>query len=56
VRNAAEFGIAVDGAARIDMPRVKARKDVIVAESTRNVERWLRVTQNLTVIEGHGRF
>jgi len=35
---------------------VKARKDAIVAESTGNVERWLRGTANLTVIEGQGRF
>jgi pyruvate/2-oxoglutarate dehydrogenase complex dihydrolipoamide dehydrogenase (E3) component len=55
-RNAAAFGVTIDGAISIDMPRVKARKDAIVAESTRNVERWLRGTTNLTVIEGHGRF
>ena len=36
--------------------KVKARKDAIVAESTGNIERWLRGTPNLTVIEGHGRF
>ena len=55
-RNAAEFGVVLDGPVRIDMPRVKARKDAIVAESTRNVEQWLRGTPNVTVIEGHGRF
>jgi pyruvate/2-oxoglutarate dehydrogenase complex dihydrolipoamide dehydrogenase (E3) component len=54
-RNAAAFGVNIDGAINIDMPRVKARKDAIVAESTRNVERWLRGTANLTVIEGQGR-
>jgi pyruvate/2-oxoglutarate dehydrogenase complex dihydrolipoamide dehydrogenase (E3) component len=55
-RNAAAFGVNIDGAINIDMPRVKARKDAIVAESTGNVERWLRGTANLTVIEGQGRF
>jgi len=55
-RNAAAFGVNIDGAINIDMPRVKSRKDAIVAESTRNVERWLRGTANLTVIEGQGRF
>ena len=55
-RNAAEFGVAIDGAVRVEMPRVKARKDEIVAQSTSNVEKWLRETPNITVIEGHGRF
>ena len=55
-RTAAEFGVIVDGTIRVDMQRVKARKDAIVAESTGNVERWLRGTPNVTVIEGHGRF
>src|SRR5260221_4073772 len=43
-RTAAEFGVAIDGAIRVEMPKVKARKDAIVAESTGNVERWLRDT------------
>jgi pyruvate/2-oxoglutarate dehydrogenase complex dihydrolipoamide dehydrogenase (E3) component len=55
-RNGAAFGISIDGAINVNMPRVKARKDTIVAESTGNVERWLRGTPNLAVIEGQGRF
>jgi pyruvate/2-oxoglutarate dehydrogenase complex dihydrolipoamide dehydrogenase (E3) component len=55
-RTAAEFGVAIDGAIRVEMPRVKSRKDEIVAQSTGNVEKWLRETPNITVIEGHGRF
>jgi len=55
-RIAAEFGVAIDGAVRVEMPQVKARKDKIVAQSTGNVEKWLRETPNITVIEGHGRF
>jgi pyruvate/2-oxoglutarate dehydrogenase complex dihydrolipoamide dehydrogenase (E3) component len=50
------FGIAIDGAVRVDMPRVKARKDAIVAESTANVESWLRGTANVTLVRGHARF
>ncbi len=38
------------------MDRVKARKDAVVAESTGNVEKWLRGTPGVTVIEGHARF
>lgn len=55
-RRAADFGVEIDGAIRVDMPRVKARKDEVVAQSTRGVEKWLRGTPNVTVIEGHGRF
>lgn len=56
VRHAADMGVAVDGTVRVDMPKVKARKDAIVAESTGNIQKWLRGTPNVTVIEGHGRF
>ena len=55
-RRAADFGVAIDGAIRVDMPRVKARKDQVVAQSTGGVEKWLRGTSNVAVIEGHGRF
>jgi pyruvate/2-oxoglutarate dehydrogenase complex dihydrolipoamide dehydrogenase (E3) component len=55
-RQAAAFGVVVDGPIRIDMARVKARKDAVVAEATRNVEQWLKGTDNVTVLEGHARF
>jgi len=55
-REAAKFGVAIGGAVQVDMPRVKARKDAIVAESTGNVETWLRSTANVSVIQGHARF
>jgi pyruvate/2-oxoglutarate dehydrogenase complex dihydrolipoamide dehydrogenase (E3) component len=55
-RKAADFGVSVGGAVAVDMQRVKARKDAIVAESTNGVEQWLRSTPNVTVITGHGRF
>ncbi len=56
VRTAAEFGIGIDGPVHVDMARVKARKDTVVAESTGNIEKWLRGTPGVTVIEGHARF
>src|SRR5438552_15477355 len=40
-RNAADLGVVVEGAVHVDMPRVKARKDAIVAESTGNLQKWL---------------
>ena len=55
-RRAADFGVDIAGAIRVDMHRVKARKDEVVAQSTAGVEKWLRGTPNVTVIEGHGRF
>ena len=33
MRRAAEFGVMIDGASRVDMPTVKARKDTIVEAS-----------------------
>jgi len=56
VRRAADFGVKIDGAVRVDMPRVKRRKDEVVAQSTSGVQKWLRGTPDVTVIEGHGRF
>jgi pyruvate/2-oxoglutarate dehydrogenase complex dihydrolipoamide dehydrogenase (E3) component len=55
-REAARFGVTIDAPVRVDMPRVKARKDQVVAESTHNVETWLRGTPNLIVVRGHARF
>ena len=55
-RRAGEYGVVIEGAVQVDMRRVKARKDAVVAESSHGVAKWLRGTQNLTVIEGHARF
>src|SRR5207244_6001379 len=50
------YGFEVDGEVRVDMKRVKARKDEISGQSTRGVEEWLRGLKNCTVIQGHARF
>ncbi len=55
-RRGAEYGFAVNGDVRIDMKRVKARKDEIVGRSNKGVEGWLRGLKNCTVIQGHARF
>jgi pyruvate/2-oxoglutarate dehydrogenase complex dihydrolipoamide dehydrogenase (E3) component len=55
-RVAGKYGVEIGGAVRVDMPRVKARKDAIVAESSGNIESWLRGTVNVTVVQGHARF
>jgi pyruvate/2-oxoglutarate dehydrogenase complex dihydrolipoamide dehydrogenase (E3) component len=53
---AADFGLRLGGAVAIDMARVKARKDAVVRESADGLERWLRKTRGLEVVEGHARF
>src|SRR5262245_40558707 len=51
----AEYGVQVSGA-KVDMKRVKARKDAIVAKSSGGVEKWMRGLKNATVYQGHARF
>ena len=55
-RRGAEYGFDVTGDVRVDMKRVKARKDEVSGRSNRGVEEWLRGLNNCTVIQGHGRF
>jgi pyruvate/2-oxoglutarate dehydrogenase complex dihydrolipoamide dehydrogenase (E3) component len=55
-RRAADFGVLLDGPVRVDMQRVKARADAVVANSRRGVEKWLRGMSGCTVVEGHARF
>ena len=55
-RRGDEFGFTTGGAVQVNMPRVKARKDDIVRQSSQGVEDWMRKTANITVYDGHGRF
>jgi pyruvate/2-oxoglutarate dehydrogenase complex dihydrolipoamide dehydrogenase (E3) component len=52
----ADFGIQIEGSIRVDMPRVKARKDAISGKSRTGVEAFLKGMNNCTVFEGHARF
>jgi pyruvate/2-oxoglutarate dehydrogenase complex dihydrolipoamide dehydrogenase (E3) component len=54
-RRGAEYGFAVNGDVRVDMKRVKARKDEVSGRSNRGVDEWLRGLKNCTVIQGHAR-
>jgi pyruvate/2-oxoglutarate dehydrogenase complex dihydrolipoamide dehydrogenase (E3) component len=54
-RRGAEYGFAT-GDVRVDIKRVKARKDAASARSNKGVEEWLRGTKNCTVIQGQARF
>ena len=53
---AAEYGVEIAGRPRVDMKRVKARKDAVVADSSGKVESWMRDTKGITVYRGHARF
>jgi pyruvate/2-oxoglutarate dehydrogenase complex dihydrolipoamide dehydrogenase (E3) component len=55
-RRAGEYGVDLEGEVRVDMARVKARKDAIVRQSSENLAKWLRETPNLTLMHGHARF
>lgn len=55
-RRGTDFGVDIEGPVRVDMKKVKQRKDAIVAESAVGLEKRLKSTPNLTVYEGHGRF
>ena len=55
-RHGSAYGVMIDGPIRVDMQRVKARKDAVVHQSNEGVVKWLKTTSGLTVIEGHGRF
>jgi len=55
-RNGVDYGVMIDGPVKIDMKRVKARKDAVAGRASENLEQWLKGTRNLTVIHGHARF
>jgi len=55
-RRAAQYGVLVQGEPRIDMKRVKARKDDIVRNSREGVEKWMQGLKDTKVYRGHARF
>lgn len=55
-RRGEDFGFSVDNVIKIDMKRVKARKDAIVQASRDSLKEWLEGTKNLTFYKGHARF
>ena len=55
-RRAADYGVMIDTPVSVDMRRVKTRKDQVAGEASAGVEKWLKRTANVTVIEGHARF
>ncbi len=55
-RRAADLGVDIGGSITVDMKRVKARKDEIVAKGRNGVMRWMERLPNGTVYRGHARF
>jgi pyruvate/2-oxoglutarate dehydrogenase complex dihydrolipoamide dehydrogenase (E3) component len=55
-RRALDFGVAISGVIRVDMKRVKARKDEISEQSRNSVEKMLRSLPGCEVYMGHARF
>lgn len=55
-RHGADYGVMLDGPVRVDMNRVKARKDAVASSASRGVEKWLKGIANLAVFEGHAHF
>jgi pyruvate/2-oxoglutarate dehydrogenase complex dihydrolipoamide dehydrogenase (E3) component len=55
-RHAAAHGVQIAGEISVDLARVKARKDEIIGQSRRGVEKWLRGANNVSVFTGHARF
>ena len=55
-RRAGEYGVLLEGSPRVDMRRVKARKDAIVAKSSEGVEKWMEGLKDAKLYRGHARF
>jgi pyruvate/2-oxoglutarate dehydrogenase complex dihydrolipoamide dehydrogenase (E3) component len=55
-RRAADFGVMIDGPIKVDMKKVKDRKDDIVGRRNHEVPEWMQKIDNLTVFKGHARF
>ena len=51
-----EYGFQISSNPVVDMKRVKARKDQVVAKSSGGVEKWMCGLKGATVYQGHARF
>lgn len=55
-RRAADYGVVVSDDVRVDMARVKSRKDAISLKSQAGVEKMLEGLENCRVFRGHAQF
>ena len=55
-RRGNEFGVQITDDIKMDMKKVKARKDAVVQKSNQGVTGWMKNMQGLDVYEGHAQF
>jgi pyruvate/2-oxoglutarate dehydrogenase complex dihydrolipoamide dehydrogenase (E3) component len=53
---AEDYGVALNAGFRIDMAKVKARKDAVVLAARSGLETWLTAMPGCTIHRGHARF
>jgi len=53
---AEDYGVALNAGFRIDMAKVKARKDAVVLAARGGLETWLAAMPGCTIHRGHARF
>jgi pyruvate/2-oxoglutarate dehydrogenase complex dihydrolipoamide dehydrogenase (E3) component len=54
-QRAADYGVEIAGPVKVNMARVKARKDALVERTTGGLESWLRSLTNVSVYTGQAR-
>src|SRR6187455_3272121 len=54
-RRGSDYGVRRSSIS-LNMKKVKARKDAIVAQSVKNLDKWLRGLKDAKVFKGHARF
>src|SRR5688500_14077278 len=55
-RRAADYGIVLEGSVRVDMKKVKARADAVLAAARDGIDRRLHNVKGCTVSGGQARF
>jgi pyruvate/2-oxoglutarate dehydrogenase complex dihydrolipoamide dehydrogenase (E3) component len=55
-RRAADFGVEIDGPVRVDMRKVKHRKDEIAGRSNESITSYIKDMKNAAVFEDHAVF
>ena len=55
-RRAREYGVLAGAKSRVDLKRVRARKDAIVRNSRNGVQKWMEGLKSAKVYRGHARF
>lgn len=51
-----DFGVVIKGSVHVDIKKVMKRKNSLVQQSARGLEKELKSTKQLSVIEGHAQF